>query len=344
LKCGFPMNGSFPQRLSALTPRAKKLPVIKLGDSAKLKVGNSVLAIGNPFGLEGTVTHGIISALGRTGLNIGVDYENFIQTDAPINPGNSGGALVNARGELIGINTAILSSSGSNAGIGFAIPVNLVMNIVKSIEKTGKVVRGWLGVSVQEVTPQIVKAMGLKSKRGALVSDVVKGSPAQKAGIRQGDVITSINNNMVKDAPAIMLYISEVLPGTRVPIGILRDGKAMTVNVVMGDLAKAEVPEHKVVIKENRFFEGATVMDITPAARQSLNIAEEVKGVLVAEVRQGTAAASTGLRVGDVITEINDMKTSNLNEFKQVLAKLDVRKASISIYRQGMILTMTIIR
>jgi len=290
------------------------------------------------------VTHGIISALGRTGLNIGVDYENFIQTDAPINPGNSGGALVNARGELIGINTAILSSSGSNAGIGFAIPVNLVMNIVKSIEKTGKVVRGWLGVSVQEVTPQIVKAMGLKSKRGALVSDVVKGSPAQKAGIRQGDVITSINNNMVKDAPAIMLYISEVLPGTRVPIGILRDGKAMTVNVVMGDLAKAEVPEHKVVIKENRFFEGATVMDITPAARQSLNIAEEVKGVLVAEVRQGTAAASTGLRVGDVITEINDMKTSNLNEFKQVLAKLDVRKASISIYRQGMILTMTIIR
>jgi len=144
---------------------ARNLPVVRLGDSSKLKVGNFVIAVGNPFGLEGTVTHGIISALGRTGLNIGVDYENFIQTDAPINPGNSGGALVNTEGELIGINTAILSGSGTNVGIGFAIPVNLAMNIVRSIEKTGKVVRGWMGVTVQEVTPAIAKAMGIKPER-----------------------------------------------------------------------------------------------------------------------------------------------------------------------------------
>ncbi len=323
---------------------AKNLPVIRIGDSSKLRVGYYVVAVGNPFGLEGTVTHGIVSALGRTGLNIGVDYENFIQTDAPINPGNSGGALVNTEGQLIGINTAILSKSGTNVGIGFAIPVNLAMNIVKSIEKTGKVVRGWLGVSVQQVTPDIAKAMGLDAPKGALVSEVTKGSPGDKAGIRQGDVITTINGNEVKDASAIRLFISEVLPGTKVPIRLIREGKAMTVNVTMGDLAKAQIPEVKLTVKDNKFLEGATVVDITPAARESLNISNNLRGVIVVEVQNGSAAASTGLQPGDIITGINNVKTGSIAELKQVLKRMEGRKASIAILRQGMAMTMTIIR
>lgn len=330
--------------LAVIKIDAKNLPVIKIGDSSKLRVGNFVLAIGNPFGLEGTVTHGIISALGRTGLNIGVDYENFIQTDAPINPGNSGGALVNTEGELIGINTAILSGSGTNVGIGFAIPVNLAMNIVRSIEKTGKVVRGWLGVTVQEVTPQIAKAMGLEVTKGALVADVVKDSPADKAGIKQGDVLVAINENEVKDASSIRLLVSEILPNSKVPIRVRRGGKAITFNVTMGDLSKAEVPELKYTIKDNRFLEGATVADISPAAREALQIGANVQGAVVIGIQNGSAAASMGLRPGDVIVEINGMKTENMSNLKKVLPKMQGRKATVSIYRQGMLLTMTLIR
>jgi serine protease Do len=330
--------------LAVIRIDAKNLPVVKIGDSSKLKVGHFVIAVGNPFGLEGTVTHGIISALGRTGLNIGVDYENFIQTDAPINPGNSGGALVNTDGELIGINTAIMSGSGTSAGIGFAIPVNLAMNIVRSIEKTGKVVRGWLGVSAQEVTPAIAKAMGLQIPKGALVAEVTKDSPAAKAGIRQGDVLVAINNNEVKDASTIRLFIAEAAPGAKVPVKLFRDGKIITVNVVMGDLAKAQPSDLKFQVKDNRFLGGATVMEITPSARESLSIASTVKGVIIAEVAEGSAAVGTGLRPGDVILEMNGVKTPGMAEFKQALKKLDGRKATFTLFRQGMIMTMTLVR
>jgi serine protease Do len=323
---------------------AKNLPVIRLGDSSKLKIGHFVIAVGNPFGLEGTVTHGIISALGRAGLNIGVDYENFIQTDAPINPGNSGGALVNTDGELIGINTAILSGSGTNVGIGFAIPVNLAMSIVRSLEKTGKVVRGWLGVTAQEVTPKIAKAMGLQVPKGALVAEVTKNSPADKAGIKQGDVIMSINGNDVKDASAIRLYISQVLPGTRVPVKVLRNGKVLTLTVTMGDLAKAQPSELKFTVKDNKFLGGATFMDITPNAREALNIATTVQGVIVAEVEDGSAAQSMGLRPGDVILDLNGVKTPGIADFKQAIAKMTGGKATVTIFRQGMIMTMTLMR
>lgn len=343
----------FPAKIIGTDPKsdlavikidAGNLPVIRVGDSSKLRVGNFVLAVGNPFGLEGTVTHGIISALGRTGLNIGVDYENFIQTDAPINPGNSGGALVNTNGELIGINTAILSGSGTNVGIGFAIPANLAMNIVRSIEKTGKVVRGWLGVTVQEVTPQIAKAMGLEIPRGALVAEVSKDSPAGRAGIRQGDIITAINAVEVKDASSIRLLVSEILPGTKVPIRVVREGKVMTFNVTMGDLAKAEVPELKFTVKDNRFLGGAVVANLTPPAREALQVGTNIQGVVVIGVENGSAAASMGVRPGDVIVEINGMKTGSMAEFKQALGKMEGKKATVSIYRQGMLLTMTLIR
>ncbi|HRR68142.1 MAG TPA: DegQ family serine endoprotease [Desulfomonilia bacterium] len=322
---------------------AKDLPVIKMGSSSDLRIGSYVLAVGNPYGLEGTVTHGIISALGRTGLGI-TEYENFIQTDAPINPGNSGGALVNMEGELIGINTAILSQSGGNIGIGFAIPVNLVMNVVDSLRQYGRVVRGWLGVTVQEVTPDIAEAMGLESTKGVLIADVVKGSPAAKAGIRQGDVVVSIQGRAVNDPSSLQFLVSEIAPGTSVPVTVVRNGGRKTVNVTIGDLAKAQTPEETFVVQDSRFLQGASVTDLTPPLRDSLEVPNTIDGVVVAGVESNSAAASTGLRPGDVIVAINNTKIAGLAEFKKVIQGINGRRMELSIFRQGMILNMTLIR
>lgn len=321
----------------------KSLPAITIGDSSNLRIGSFVLAVGNPFGLEQTVTMGIISALGRSGLGI-TDYENFIQTDAAINPGNSGGALVNMQGELIGINTAILSRTGGNVGIGFAIPINLVMNIKKSIDLYGEVARGWLGVTVQELTPKIAEALSLRSVKGVLVTDVITDSPADKGGIKQGDVVLTIDGKDVQNASSMRFLISDLLPGSSVKVEVVRDGRIKTLNIDIGNLSGEQVPEEKLVIEDNRFLEGATVADVTPATRESLEIGNDVNGVLVIEVLNNSAAARTGLRPGDVIIKINRKDTPNLNEFSTVLKKLTGRKMSINIYRQGMIMSMTIIR
>lgn len=319
------------------------LPAIKIGDSTKLRIGDFVLAVGNPFGLEQTVTMGIISALGRSGLGI-TDYENFIQTDAAINPGNSGGALVNMKGELIGINTAILSRTGGNVGIGFAIPVNLAMSIKKSIDKYGKVVRGWLGVTVQEITPELAQSLGLASVKGALINEVMKGSPSDKAGIERGDVIVAIDGQPVNNTATMRFLVSEVMPGATVKVKVVRDGKEKVIPVVIGDLAKAQVPERQVLIKDNRFLEGATVADLTPATRETMEIDAKIQGVMVIDVGNNSAAARTGLKPGDVILSINGRNTRNLKEFEQVVASLKGVKMSIGIYREGMVMTMTIIR
>ncbi len=319
------------------------LPAIKIGDSSKLRIGSFVMAIGNPFGLGGTVTMGIVSALGRSGLGI-TDYENFIQTDAAINPGNSGGALVNMKGELVGINTAILSRSGGNVGIGFAIPVDLVMSIKGSIDKYGKVVRGWLGVSVQEITPDIAKGLGMVSAKGALVSEVFKNSPAEKAGMKRGDVIVGIDGQPVQNTASMRFLISEVTPGSTVKVKVLRDGKEKVIPVVAGDLAKAQVPEHQFLIKDNKFLEGATVADLIPATRETLGIGNDIQGVVVIDVANNSAAARTGLKPGDIILSVNNITTRNLQDFMKVVASLKGIKMSISIYREGMVMTMTIIR
>jgi len=322
---------------------ASNLPAIKMGDSSDLRIGSYVLAVCNPYGLEGTVTHGIISALGRTGLGI-TEYENFIQTDAPINPGNSGGALVNTEGELIGINTAILSQTGGNVGIGFAIPVNLVMNVVDSLRKHGRVVRGWLGVTVQALTPEISEALELSSRKGVLVADVVKGSPAAEAGIQQGDVIVSIADKPVTDPSALQFLVSEIAPGTRTRIALVRGGKRMEVTAAIGDLSKAEEPEETFVVEDNRFLQGAVVTDLSPMLRDSLGVPNTVDGVVVAGVERNSAAAGTGLRKGDVILAINGKQTTGLSEFKQAVQALHGRKMEMSIYRQGMVMNLTIIR
>jgi len=336
--------GSDPKSdVAVIKIAAKDLPAIAIGDSSNLRIGTVVLAVGNPFGLSQTVTMGIISALGRSGLGI-TDYENFIQTDAAINPGNSGGALVNMKGELIGINTAILSKSGGNVGIGFAIPVDLTMNIKESIIRYGKVVRGWFGVTVQDITPKIAKAMHLTSTRGVLVAGVVDDSPADKGGIKRGDVILEINSKKVTRASGLRIMASELLPGSSARVKILRNGKEKFLSIIIGDLSEAKITSNEFVIKDNRFLAGATVGEITDVIRERLSFPQDLKGVLVFKVEARSPAASTGLAPGDVIIGINGKDIDSLGGFEDVLSGLSGHKISIRIFRHGAIMDMTIIR
>jgi Do/DeqQ family serine protease len=276
---------------------------VGLGDSAKVEVGDFVLAIGNPFGLQHTVTSGIISGLSRSGINPD-GYEDFIQTDASINPGNSGGALVNLRGELIGINTAILSRSGGNIGIGFAIPVNMAHSVMDQLIKYGSVKRGQLGVSMYTVTPDIAHSLGLANALGALVSQVVEGSPAEKAGIHTGDVITSVNGQPVKSNSELRNSIGLMRVGDKVEIGLLRDGKPLKVTAVIADTtATAQVGPAEDIHKS---FEGATLADAPDGA-----------GALVKSVEPGSAAAQSGLRNNDVIMGANRGRVTNLQQLRE---------------------------
>src|SRR5690242_18135877 len=246
-----------PSDVAVLRVKPDGLTQIPLGDSARAEVGDFVVAIGNPFGLQHTVTSGIVSGLSRSGINPD-GYEDFIQTDASINPGNSGGALVNLRGELIGINTAILSRSGGNIGIGFAIPVNLAHSVMDQLIKYGSVKRGLLGVSMYTVTPDIAKSLGLKNYEGALVSQVVDGSPAQKAGIRTGDVITSVNGQPVKSNGELRNAIGLMRVGDKVEIGVLREGKPLHVTAIIADASTSQPAEPESI---HRAFAGATLAD-----------------------------------------------------------------------------------
>jgi Do/DeqQ family serine protease len=279
------------------------LTQIGLGDSAKVEVGDFVLAIGNPFGLQHTVTSGIISGLSRSGINPD-GYEDFIQTDASINPGNSGGALVNLRGELIGINTAILSRSGGNIGIGFAIPVNMAHSVMDQLIKYGSVKRGQLGVSMYTVTPDIAHSLGLANALGALVSQVVDGSPAEKAGIHTGDVITSVNGQPVKSNSELRNSIGLMRVGDKVEIGLLRDGKPLKVTAIIADTTTTAQASPVETIHRN--FEGATLAD-----------APDAGGALVKSVEPGSAAAQSGLRNNDVIVGANRGRVTNLKQLRE---------------------------
>jgi Do/DeqQ family serine protease len=276
---------------------------IGLGDSARIEVGDFVLAIGNPFGLQHTVTSGIISGLSRSGINPD-GYEDFIQTDASINPGNSGGALVNLRGELIGINTAILSRSGGNIGIGFAIPVNMAHSVMDQLIKFGSVKRGQLGVSMYTVTPDIAHSLGLANALGALVSQVVEGSPAEKAGIHTGDVITSVNGTPVKSNSELRNSIGLMRVGDKVEIGLLRDGKPVKVTAIIADTtATAQAGPAESIHKA---FEGATLAD-----------APDGGGALVKSVEPGSAAAQSGLHNNDIIMGANRGRVTNVQQLRE---------------------------
>ena len=295
------LGSDAPSDVAVLKVKADGLSQIPLGDSSRVEVGDFVVAIGNPFGLQHTVTSGIISGLSRSGINPD-GYEDFIQTDASINPGNSGGALVNLRGELIGINTAILSRSGGNIGIGFAIPVNMARSVMDQLIRYGSVKRGQLGVSMYTVTPDIAHSLGLPSAVGALVSQVVEGSPAEQAGIRTGDVITSVNGQPVKSNSELRNTIGLLRVGDKVEIGLLRDGKPLRVTAVIADTSP-ELTGGPASIHKS--FEGAVLAD-----------APDAGGAQVRSVEPGSAAAQAGLRAEDVIVGANRGRVSSVRELR----------------------------
>jgi serine protease Do len=315
---------------------ANDLPAISMADSDKVEVGDVVLAIGNPFGIGQTVTTGIVSATGRAGA-LGLDYEDFIQTDAAINPGNSGGALVDADGRLIGINTAILSRSGGNQGIGFAIPINLARDVMTSLVKDGRVTRGYLGVMIQDVTPALAKEFKLKDDSGALVGDVSADSPAEKAGLKSGDIIVEFNGKKVTDSRHLKLEVARTQPGETVPLKVLRDGSTKSLEVSVKEipgtekLAKADTHG-----KDNTgTLNGVTVGDLDLRARRQFQVPQHVKGVIVTEVDPNSAAAEAGLKPGDVIQEINKKPVSDADEAVRLTEKAEDKTTLLHVWRSG---------
>ncbi len=304
--------GSDPETdIAVLQVEKDNLTEIPLGNSDQLQVGDFVVAIGNPFGLGQTVTSGIVSALGRTGLGI-EGYENFIQTDASINPGNSGGALVDLRGQLIGINTAIVGPSGGNVGIGFAIPINMAKEIMEQIIEHGGVKRGLLGVQVQDITPELAKAMGLKTTQGALVSGVTKGSAADKAGIKPGDVIIRFDGKKVKNSATLRNMVGLKRIGEKAEIELVRDGETLKLTAKIG-----QPVAEGAVAGEIPLLEGATFSEIVPEHP----LYGRVEGIMVADVQMGSPAWQAGLREGDVILSVNRRPVKSVAEFFQVAGK-----------------------
>ncbi len=315
---------------------ATGLPTIALGDSSMLQVGDYAFAIGNPFGVGETATMGIISATGRNGLDI-EDYEDFIQTDAAINPGNSGGALLNARGELIGTNTAILSGgSGGNQGIGFAIPINMAKYVMDQILKHGKVVRGYIGVGIQEITPALAKAFNIPAEKGALISNVDPNSPGAKADLRRGDVIIELNGQPITGPNDLRLKVATMAPGTTVHLKVLRNGESRDVSLNLGESPSSKnagtTPGGSA---ESSPMRGVQVDELTGDIRQQLGLKPDTKGVVVTEVPDGSPAADVGLQHGDVIEEINRQPVSSVSDYQQLVGQAGKQTLVLLVNRGG---------
>jgi len=304
--------------IALLKVDAKGLPVLALGDSTRVRAGDVVLAVGSPFGLGQTVTMGIVSATGRAGLDI-EDYENFIQTDAAINPGNSGGALVDTQGELIGINTAILSGGGGNQGIGFAVPVNMARDVMSQLMKQGRVIRGYLGATIQQVTPGMARAFGLKQAGGALVSEVIPGSAAARAGLSPGDIIVAMDHKPVSDMRELRFSISMIKPGTTVDLTVFRDGREREVRATLAELPQRTESGGRQEEHAGSALEGVSVDELTPEVARQLGLPAGTKGVVVAEVSDSSRAADTGLRRGDVIQQVNRQPVSSISDFERLV-------------------------
>jgi len=310
--------------------KAKNLTAIPRADSKELQVGDFAIAIGNPFGLGQTVTSGIISAMERSGLGI-EGYENFIQTDASINPGNSGGALVNLRGELIGINTAIYSKSGGSQGIGFAIPINMAYDIMRQLLKHGEVKRGRLGAQAQNLTPQLAKAFNIPLRRGAVVSHVEKGSPADLSGLQTGDIIIKINGKAVKNADMLRNSMGLLRIGQKVEMDVLRDNKtlALTATVAAQDESKENISGKEL----HAHLNGTELQNIQPGSK----LYGRIEGVIVSAVASGSPAAHAGLRRGDIMTSANRKNIKNIAELKAAIGKnknllLNIRRGNASLF------------
>lgn len=317
------------------------LQTIKWGNSDKLRVGETVLAIGSPYGLSQTVTMGIVSAVGRANVGI-ADYEDFIQTDAAINPGNSGGAMVNVRGELVGINTAIFSTSGGYQGIGFAVPSNMAKAVMRSLIKNGKVIRGWLGVSVQGITPELSKQFNLKEEKGALVGDVIEGSPAEEAGIQRGDVIIEYDGKKIDEPYQLRNMVANTTPGKEVGLKIIKKGRTETKKVTIGELP-AEIQTASTSTSEyNNFLTGVTVQELTPEIYSSLNLPKRLKGVIVSDIDEDSPAAMVLTR-GDVIQEINRQKITGIKDYKNVVSRIKPGEdILLYVFRGGLSMYITL--
>jgi serine protease Do len=296
------------------------LPSLTLGDSSRLKVGDVVFAIGDPFGVGETATMGIVSATGRAFGGAIEHYEDFIQTDAAINPGNSGGALLDLHGDLIGINTAILTGGGGgNQGVGFAIPINMARNVMEQIAEHGKVIRGQLGVAIQSVDADMAKAFGLKQGGGALVAEVTPGSPAAKAGIQRGDIILDLNGQPVNAPDDLSLHIAQTAPGTTVHLTIAREGKTRDVAVTLGEMTES-TDAAAAGESAGASLKGIQVQNLTASIARDLDLTPGVRGVVITSVDQSSAAAAAGLQRGDVIQEVNQKPVANVAEYDRALS------------------------
>ncbi len=301
--------------VAVLKAEVPNLPVIPMGDSSRIDVGDFALAIGNPFGIGQTVTQGIVSATGRHGLGIS-PYEDFIQTDAAINKGNSGGALTNYAGDLIGLNTAIISPSGGFQGVGFAVPINVARDVMSQIIQHGRVIRGYLGVGIQSVTPQLSKALNLHTEHGALVSDVVAGTPAAKAGLQRGDVITAVNGKPVPDPRELQQIITTTKPGTTVTLQVLRNVRQLTIPVTIAELPPETALAPAPVVPQGGPLQGLSVTEMTPAIAREIGVPPSTPGIVITAVADGTPAAFAGLDKGMVIQEINRQPVRSVAEFR----------------------------
>jgi serine protease Do len=333
--------GRDPQTdLALLKVDTTGLPAVTFAESSQVSVGDRVLAIGNPYGLGGTVTTGIVSATSRR-AGLGLAYEDFIQTDAAINPGNSGGALVDLEGRLIGLNTAILSRSGGFQGIGLAVPSDLVRHVVNNLAQHGKVVRGFLGVTVQNMTPALASTFNLESSEGALVSEVTPKSPADQAGLRSGDIITRIDGRPVNDSARLSLAIGQTAPGQKVELEVLRDGKTRTLTAQVepqpdnqgrrdrsGGLSRIDPSDDGVL-------NGVGVADLDPRSRRQYQIPARVEGALIVEVAPDSPSARAGLKPGDVILEINRQPITSADEAVQHSAEATERRTLVKLWSRG---------
>lgn len=318
---------------------ANDLPTVPLADSSKVEVGDVVLAIGNPFGVGQTVTSGIVSATDRG--NLGIEepgaYEDFIQTDAAINPGNSGGALVDIEGRLIGINTAILSRSGGFQGVGFAVPANLARTVMESLVEYGHVTRGYMGVSIQTITPDLASQFNLKDTKGALVGDVVPNGPADRAGLKSGDVIEQFNGRTVTDSRQLQLEVAEMKPGATVPVEIVRDGSRKTLDVTLKQLpGKENLAENN----ENNntdtgTLNGVEVTDLNQDARDQFHVPQNVKGAVITQVDPGSASAEAGLKPGDVIQEINHHAVADADQAVKLTENSGNKHTLVRVWDNG---------
>jgi serine protease Do len=315
---------------------ASDLPAANLGNSDEVRVGQWVIAVGNPFQLLHTVTAGIISAKGRSDIGL-ADYEDFIQTDAAINPGNSGGALADLNGNVIGINTAINSPSGGNVGIGFAIPINMARNVMDKLISEGKISRGYLALIPQDIDENLAKALKLKTTKGCLVGDVTSDGPADKAGIRRGDILTKFDGTDLENSTQLRMLVAQKKPGSIVSMTLLREGKEMEVKVKLGERPNergGQTPAPAEPEEQSYQKLGLSVQDLTPDIAEQLGYKNE-KGVLIADVASGSAAEDAGLARGDLIKEVNRIPVSTVKEFSAVMNKLKSGESAAFLLRRG---------